>query len=102
MSTQDTNPKEYKKLKEKAKLLEPVIRIGKGGLTASVIEEIKKHLKKKGLVKVKMLGSFLEDKDKELAVKEVAEKTDSILVDTVGFVVVLLKKNDKNIYKRMN
>ena len=91
MSTQDTNPKEYKKLK-KAKVLEPVIRIGKEGLTASVIEEIKKHLKKRRLIKVKMLGSFLEDKDKKLAAKEVAEKTDSILVDKVGFVVVLLRK----------
>ena len=36
-----------KKLKEKAKTLEPVIRIGKNGLTESTIKEIKKQLNKK-------------------------------------------------------
>lgn len=93
MSIQNTTLKGYRELKEKAKLLEPVIRIGKSGLTANVIAEIKKHLKKKGLIKVKMLRSFLENKDKKLAAKEVAKKTDSILVDSAGFVVVLLKNN---------
>ena len=91
MSIQDTNLREHRKLK-KAKVLEPVIRIGKSGLTANVIEEIKKHLRKRKLIKVQMLRSFLEDKDKKLAAKEVAEKTGSIIADSVGFVVVLLKK----------
>ena len=92
MSIQCTNPKGYKKLREEARLLEPVIRIGKNGLTDSVAEEIKKQLKKKGLIKVKMLKGFLGNKDRKLAAREVAEKTNSVLVDNVGFVVVLLKK----------
>ena len=78
-------------LKEKAKLLEPVIRIGKNGLTASVIEEIKKQLEKKSLIKVKMLQSSLEGKNKKEMANEIAEKTSSILIDNVGFVVVLRK-----------
>ena len=91
MNTQDTTPMEHKGLKEQAKLLEPIIRIGKNGLTDNVVEEIKNHLKKRKMVKVKMLKSFLEDKDKKLLAKEIAEKTNSTIVDSAGFAVVLRK-----------
>ena len=94
MNIQDTNLKGYKKLREEAKLLEPVIRLGKNGLTDNVIGEIKKQLKKRRLVKVKMLRSFLENKDKKLLANEIAERTGSVMVDMAGFVVVLCK-NEK-------
>lgn len=81
-----------KQLKEKGKLLEPVIRIGKNGLTNNLIEEIKKQLKKKELIKVKMLRSFLQDKNKKAVAKDLAQKTDSTLIDLVGFTVILSKE----------
>jgi len=59
-----------KKLKEKAKTLEPVIRIGKNGLTESTIKEIKKQLNKKKLIKVKLLRAFISDKNKKEVAKE--------------------------------
>jgi len=80
-----------KKLKEKAKTLEPVIRIGKNGLTESTIKEIKKQLNKKKLIKVKLLRAFISDKNKKEVAKEIAEKTSSQLIYMVGFVVVLYK-----------
>jgi len=80
-----------KKLKEKAKTLEPVIRIGKNGLTESTIKEIKKQLNKKKLIKVKFLRAFISDKNKKEVAKEIAEKTSSQLIYMVGFVVVLYK-----------
>jgi len=80
-----------KKLKEKAKTLEPVIRIGKNGLTESTIKEIKKQLNKKNLIKVKLLRAFISDKNKKDIAKEIAQKTNSQLIDLVGFVVVLYK-----------
>ena len=80
-----------KKLKEKAKTLEPVIRIGKNGLTESTIKEIKKQLNKKKLIKVKLLRAFISDKNKKEVAKEIAEKTSSQLIYIVGFVVVLYK-----------
>ncbi len=79
------------KLKENAKILEPVIRIGKNGLTESTIKEIKKQLNKKKLVKVKLLRAFVEGKDKKLVADKIAEETNSRLIDLVGFVVVLYK-----------
>lgn len=81
-----------KELLETAKLLEPVLRIGKSGLTESVIEEIKKQLQKKKLIKIKILKSALEDKDKKELAKEIAQKTDSDLIHQVGFVIVLYRK----------
>ena len=79
------------KLKEKAKSLEPVIRIGKNGLTENTIKEIKKQLNKKKLVKLKLLKAFISDKNKKEIAKEIAKKTNSKIIDLVGFVIVLYK-----------
>ena len=78
-------------LKEKAKTLEPVIRIGKNGFTESTIKEIKKQLNKKKLIKIKLLRAFISDKNKKEVAKEIAQKTNSHLIDLVGFVIVLYK-----------
>ncbi len=83
-----------KQLKEKANVLEPCVRIGKNGLTDSIIAEISKHLKKKKLVKVKMLRAFLDGREKSFkkeAAAEIAKKTGSELIDLTGFVLVLHK-----------
>ena len=68
-----------------------VARIGKAGLTPSVLEEIKKQLKKRKVIKVKFLPVHAEGKDKRAFAKELAEKTSSRFVQQVGFVVVLEK-----------
>ena len=39
-------------LKSKSRTLEPVVRIGKNGLTDGMIKEIIIHLKKRALIKV--------------------------------------------------
>lgn len=80
-----------KNLRNTARKLEPVMWVGKSGLTQSVIEETKKQLRKRGLVKVKLLKSALETGNRKELSKELAEKTDSVLVDQVGFVAVLYK-----------
>ena len=87
------NKKRLKELKAKAPHLEPVVWIGKSGINAKVIEETKKQLKKRNLIKVKMLKSALAEKSKKDIAKEIAEKTDSIIVSQVGFIVVLYKAN---------
>jgi RNA-binding protein len=79
-------------LAEKAKQLEPILRIGKSGLTENVIEEIKIQLKENKLIKIKLLRAFIEGKDKKEVGKEIASKTDSELINQVGFVVVLYKR----------
>ncbi len=80
-----------KELKNKAKLLEPTIRIGKNGLTESQINEIKKQLNKKRLVKIKLLKSCIAGKDRKDIAGQIAEKTNSAIIEQVGFVFVLYK-----------
>ncbi|MBW2982486.1 YhbY family RNA-binding protein [Candidatus Woesearchaeota archaeon] len=80
-----------KELKSKAMELEPVIWVGKSGLTDSLIKEVKIQLKKRKLIKVKFLKTIVKEKDKKELFKEIASKTDSRIITQVGFVVVLYK-----------
>jgi len=77
-------------LRNKAKNIQPSVRIGKYGINLAAIEEIKRQLKNKKLVKIKLLKNSGMD-TKETA-KELAVKTDSLLVDRVGRIIVLHKK----------
>lgn len=80
------------KLRSKAKLLEPLIRIGKNGLTQGAVKEIIQMLKKKTIVKIKLLKAFTHGKDKKEIVKEITEKTNSILIQQIGNIITLNKK----------
>ena len=79
-------------LRSKAKLLEPVIRIGKNGLSEGAVEEIKKQLKKKKLIKIKILKSALISQNRKELAKELSEKTNSEIIEQVGLIIVLNKK----------
>jgi RNA-binding protein YhbY len=70
-----------------------LVRIGKAGLTAQILEEIRKHLKKRGAIKVKFLPAHAKGKDKRKFAAELAEKTNSRIAQQVGFVVVLQRQN---------
>ena len=82
-----------KELIKMSKLLEPAVMIGKNGITDNTIENIKKILEKRKLIKVKMLKSFIKDKNRKEITEEIAAKTNSKVIQQVGFVVVL-KRDD--------
>ena len=79
-------------LKQKAKQLEPAIRIGKKGVSEQQLKQIMALLKKKKLIKIRLLKSYLEGKDKKAEARKIAELADARLIDAVGFVVVLARK----------
>ncbi len=79
-------------IKQKAKAIEPIVRIGKNGITDNQVNEVKKVLKTKKLVKIKLLKSFVKGKDRKKIAKELAEKSGGKLIDCVGHVVVLWKR----------
>lgn len=79
-------------LKRKAKILEPVVRIGKSGLTEGIIVEINRHLRKRKLVKAKILNNCGEDSDR--LIEKVLEKTSSALVSRVGKVFVVYRERN--------
>ena len=81
-----------KELKSKAMMLEPIIIVGKSGLTDSVVKEIKIQLRKRKLIKIKFLKGIVKEKGKKELAAELVSKTNAKLVQHVGFVVVLYKK----------
>ncbi len=81
-----------KRLANKAKMLLPMVRIGKDGLTDNIVSEIKRQLKEKKLVKIKLLQSAEGRDDKKKFADKVAERTGAELVQQVGFVVVLYRR----------
>ena len=83
-----------KEIIAKAKELKPILRIGKSGLTEGMIKEIKKQLKQKKLIKIKFLPK--EKTNKKEYAKEIASKTDSELIQQVGFVCILKYKGEWN------
>ena len=77
---------------EKAKNIQPILRLGKAGVTEGAIEEIRRQLRKRKLIKIKLLKSALDGKNKKELAQEIADKTKSELIHQVGSVIVLSKK----------
>jgi RNA-binding protein len=89
-------PVDMKKLRSQARALEPLLRIGKNGITPTVVAQISLLLDKRGLVKVKLLQSFVEENDKRESAVKLAQGTGAVLVDQVGSMVVLYKDKKKS------
>jgi RNA-binding protein len=83
-------------LRSKAKMLSPILQIGKNGLTQGSIDLIDRELEQKGLIKIKMLkGSLPEDAskaDRKGLAQQMADATHSQIIEQVGNIVVLYRK----------
>lgn len=78
-------------LKSEANSLNPILNIGKNGVSDSLIEELKKHIKANRLVKVKVLKSAEEEKNLKEIAEELTEKTKSTLIEIKGRTLVLYR-----------
>ncbi|OYT51672.1 MAG: RNA-binding protein [Desulfurococcales archaeon ex4484_204] len=69
----------------------PLIRIGKAGITEGLLSEVGRQLRIKGLVKVKVLRSFMRSYNRgaEDVAAEVARATRAEVIDVRGHVFVL-------------
>ena len=84
--------KEKIMLRSKAKALEPVLRMGKEGLSENFIEEVNKVLKKRKLIKIKLLKTSFDKKNKKEMMDSIIQRTNSELIDAVGNIIVIHKK----------
>jgi RNA-binding protein len=84
------SPSERRELTARAHDLEPVVMIGKEGLTASVIREIDRNLKAHELVKIRAMG---ERADRERWIGEAADLLNAAPVQHIGKVLVLWREN---------
>ena len=77
-------------LRSQAHHIEPVVLIGKNGITDGTIEVMNKSLDARGLIKIK----FREYKDKKISFShQLAESTKSHIVGTIGHTVILFRQN---------
>ena len=77
-------------LQSQAHHLEPVVLIGKHGITDGTIESIDKVLEARELIKIK----FREFKDEKLSLSEkIAELTNSQVVGVIGHTVIIFRQN---------
>ena len=83
-------------LKKRSKTLEPLLRIGKKGMTENVFIEIEKLLKKRDLVKIKILNNCPVENIDAL-IEFIVSKSKSSLVERVGNIFTIYrKKSSKN------
>lgn len=85
-----TNP-QVRKLKGLAQLMEPSLKLGKGGLSDPFVQSLSVELDRHELVKVKL--TEFKDQRRTLA-PQMAEKTSAHLIALVGHVVVLYRRNE--------
>jgi RNA-binding protein len=85
-------------LKGKAHPLEPVVMVGKNGVTQDLIKLTKDSLAAHELIKVRFV-EFKEEK-KRLAL-EIEEKTNSIMVGIIGHVAILYRQNPNQEKRRI-
>lgn len=74
------------------------VQLGKKGVTKGFVEEVKNRLEKHGVVKVRILKSFIKSSglDKEIIARNVANVCDAELRDLRGYTFILVKKRFKN------
>ena len=86
-------------LRSQSHHLEPVVLIGKNGITDVTIETVNKALNARELIKIK----FREYKyEKKSFSHQLAESTESHIVGTIGHTVILFRQNpdkEKQNYK---
>lgn len=66
------------------------VSVGKNGITDSIIEEIKKQIRTRKIVKVRLHGESKLGRHE--AARELAAKSGTRVVDVRGFTVMLSKK----------
>ncbi|MFH1408554.1 MAG: YhbY family RNA-binding protein [Nanoarchaeota archaeon] len=78
-------------LRKKANALNPILQVGKAGITDALITELRKLLHRHKLVKVKLLKSFIDQTPSKEAAKELSEKADGKIIAQTGFMVCLYR-----------
>src|SRR6185436_9529650 len=85
------SPAQRRALRARAHALRPVVLIGDGGVSDSVVAEIERALAAHELIKVRAGG--MERGARELAMAAICERTGAEPVQAIGKVMVLWREN---------
>lgn len=81
-------------LRGQANTMEPIFQIGKSGLSENLIKQLYDAIEARELIKITVLETAPDDV-KSLAV-EIAEQTNSELIQTIGNKITLFRQKEKN------
>lgn len=84
--------KERAAFRAKANSLEPLFQVGKGGMSDALVKQTDDALKARELIKLKVLLDSSPVTPREVA-DELAEKTQSDVIQVIGGVIVLYREN---------
>ena len=83
--------KQKKFLRALGVTIEPVVQIGKEGLTPAIVESAREAVKARELIKVRVLQNCMEEP--KAVITMLAERADTDLVQVIGRNGLLYKKN---------
>ena len=79
-------------LRGEANTMNPVLQVGKDGITQAVIDQVDETIESKELIKIRVLDNSLYG-TKEAA-HELAEGVNAEVIQTIGNIVVLFRQNE--------
>jgi len=88
-------PRMKRRIKREFSMEKATVRIGKNGITPTVLSEIEKQLDKNEVVKIKILKSALAEKKAKEVASEVAAKVDATLVEVRGHTFTLYRRKKR-------
>lgn len=87
------SPTQLRELKEQSQHLKPVVIMGQNELNDVVIQEIERTLNDHELIKIRMVCD--ESELRAELVKNICQTTKAVLVQTIGQVVTIYRKNSE-------
>lgn len=86
--------KQKQYLKGLAHPLSPIVRVGKGGVTQSVIEETRRSLDSHELIKVRI--DVEDSSDRRAMAAQLAEATEAHIAGGIGKIAILYRERDED------
>ena len=81
-------------LRGKANSMNPLFQVGKNGITENVITQVDNALEARELIKLRILETSLYTARE--AAEELAEECQAEIIQTIGNVVILFRKNEED------
>ena len=92
--------KQKRFLRSEAHHLNPIIQIGKGGLTESVIDQIEETLERRELIKISLLQNT--DEVAEEVAEVLTQAINCDVVQIIGRVLVVFKPSSKEKFQKIS
>ena len=91
-------PKQKKTLKQLAHNRKPVVMLGSAGLTDNILASLDEALQRHELVKVKVAAGDRDERDR--IIQALVESSKAELVQRVGHIATLFRRNPQNVVVR--